>query len=140
MKLFGIGDEYFPIDGIRYIRYDPSGRYIVYFKDSYELSSVTIATESNIGEKLRELEGSGEVSSVIPNPESMNLWDVFEDDGKYVAELAKHLVICRDGCIRSINFLDGYQEFNENLRNYRGLFDKSGLDYNFKNLQFGWEN
>lgn len=131
----GYNTEYYPVSQIVAVLPTIDGGLRIYFKNTDTIDPV-IVRRDEVEKIVSEILGSRiAVNSV--DTASSDLYDVYqEDDGSYSAEKAKYLVICADGELRSLNFLDGHQEFCEEYANYCGLYQKCALCDNFENLKY----
>lgn len=129
--------DYYPVSEIIGMLPTVAGGLKIFFNNSDMIDPVCVDPK-DVRKVIKEIRGSRFAVSYIDSA-SLNLYNVYQDDdGTYVAEKADHLVMCADGEIRAVEFLDGYQEFCEEMSNYRGLYERKSLKYNFKNLQFEW--
>lgn len=105
-------------------------------KENLHTIDPVIIRRDEVEKTVSEILGSRIAVNAV-DAASSDLYDVYqEDDGSYSAEKAKYLVICADGELRSLNFLDGHQEFCEEYANYCGLYQKCALCDNFENLKY----
>lgn len=130
----GYNTEYYPVSQIVAVLPTIDGGLRIYFKNT--TIDPVIIRRDEVEKTVSEILGSRIVVNSVDTASS-DLYDVYqEDDGSYSAEKAKYLVICADGELRSLNFLDGHQEFCEEYANYCGLYQKCALCDNFENLKY----
>lgn len=131
----GYNTEYYPVSQIIAVLPTIDGGLKIYFKNTDTIDPVIIRRD-NVEKAVSEILGNRIAVNAV-DAASSDLYDVYqEDDGSYSAEKAKYLVICADGELRSLNFLDGHQEFCEEYANYCGLYQKCALCDNFENLKY----
>lgn len=134
----GQTNEYYPVSEIISMLPTVAGGLKIFFNNTDMVDPVCVDPK-DVRKVVEEIQGSRFATSYIDST-SLNLYNVYQDDdGSYVAEKANHLVMCADGEIRAVEFLDGYQTFCEETSNYQGLYEFRSLKYNFKNLKIGWD-
>lgn len=131
----GYNTEYYPVSQIVAVLPTIDGGLKIYFKNTDTIDPV-IVRRDEVEKAVSEILGNRIAVNAV-DAASSDLYDVYqEDDGSYSAEKAKYLVTCADGEIRSVNFLDGHQEFCEEYANYCGLYQKCALRDSFENLKY----